>query len=133
MKKIFSILLLVVSLFGANIDWPSDYKAALKEAKKEHKLVYVFITSDTCKWCKKFESTTLQDEDIKKRLYSEFVTVHLSRDRHTIPKQFETAPIPRHYFTDSDGNILYSSLGHRGVTCFDAFMDNAQQKMKVSQ
>ena len=133
MRKIFSILLLAVSLFGASIDWPSDYQAALKEAKKEHKLVYVFITSDTCKWCKKFESTTLQDEAIKKRLYSEFVTVHLSRDRHTIPKQFETAPIPRHYFTDSDGNILYSSLGHRGVTCFDAFMDNAQQKMKVSQ
>jgi len=50
-----------------------------------------------------------------------------------IPKEFETAPIPRHYFTDSKGNILYNSLGHRGVECFDAFMDNAENKIEVSQ
>ena len=133
MRKIVIILLLAVSLFGANLDWSSDYKAALKEAKKEHKLVYIFITSDNCQWCRKFEETTLQDKDIQKRLYSEFVTVHISRDRDTVPKGFETAPVPRHYFTDSDGKILYSSLGHRGVICFDAFMDNAQNKVQVSQ
>ena len=125
--------MLAVTLYGAEIDWPNDYNQALKDAKKEHKLVYVFITSDTCKWCRKFESTTLQDKAIQKRLYKEFVTVHLSRDRHTVPKQFQTAPVPRHYFTDTNGKILYSSLGHRGVECFDAFMDNAQMKIKTSK
>ncbi len=133
MKKIILVLLFVTSLFSADIDWPSDYQQALKDAKSENKLVYIFITSDSCQWCRKFEATTLQDEAIKERLYSEFVTIHLSRDKHDIPKQFETAPVPRHYFTDTEGNILYNSLGHRGVECFDAFMDNAQNKIKVSK
>ena len=133
MKYVLSIILLSLSLFGADLDWSHNYKKGLEDAKKEHKLVYVFITSDKCKWCRKFEKTTLQDKTVTKRLYSEFVTIHLSRDRDTIPKEFETSPVPRHYFTDTQGNILYSSLGHRGVDCFDAFMDNAQKKMKVSK
>ena len=133
MKKLLAMVLLSVTLFSANLDWSSDYGQALVDAKKENKLIYVFITSDNCKWCKKFSNTTLQDKEIKKRLYKEFVVIHMSRDQHTIPKIFETAPVPRHYFTDAQGNILYSSLGHRGVTCFDAFMDNAQDKLKVSK
>ena len=133
MRYILFMFLLVSSLYSANLNWSNDYKKALGDAKKENKLIYVFITSDSCKWCRKFENTTLQDKAILKRLHSEFITIHLSRDRDEIPKQFETAPIPRHYFTDSKGNILYNSLGHRGVECFDAFMDNAQNKMQVSQ
>lgn len=133
MKKLLSIILLSATLFGANLDWSNDYEQALVDAKEQNKLVYIFITSDNCQWCKKFANTTLQDKAITKRLYSEFITIHLSRDQHIIPKQFETAPVPRHYFTDAKGNILYSSLGHRGVDCFDAFMDNAQDKLKVSK
>jgi len=132
MKYIITLLLVSVTLFGADLDWSSDYKQALQKAKKEHKLVYVLLTSDNCKWCRKFEKTTLHDKEILKRLYSEFEVVHISRDRHEIPKGFETTPVPRHYFTDAEGNILYSSLGHRGVECFDAFMDNAENNLKVS-
>lgn len=133
MKNLLAMLLFTATLFGANLDWSSDYEQALVDAKKENKLVYVFITSDNCKWCKKFANTTLQDANITKRLYSEFITINMSRDQHLIPDKFETAPVPRHYFTDAEGNILYSSLGHRGVSCFDAFMDNAQDKLKVSE
>ena len=133
MRYILFMFLLVSSLYSANLDWSNDYKKALVDAKKENKLVYVLITSDSCRWCRKFENTTLQDKAILKRLHSEFITIHLSRDRDVIPKEFETAPIPRHYFTDSKGNILYNSLGHRGVECFDAFMDNAENKIEVSQ
>ena len=133
MKILLTLFLFTYTLFSSELGWSNDYNKALKMAEKEHKLVYVLITSKTCQWCKKFEATTLQDKKIQKRLYSEFVTVNLLRDRDTIPKEFETAPIPRHYFVDSKGKILYSSLGHRGVICFDAFMDNAQEKIKVSQ
>lgn len=132
MQYIITILFFAVSLFSGELNWSHDYKTALKDAKAQQKLVYIFITSDTCQWCKKFEATTLQNKDILKRLYNEFIPIHLSRDRHQIPKQFKKAPVPRHYFTDAEGNILYNSLGHRGVACFDAFMDNAEDKLKIS-
>lgn len=130
MKSIVFLLLFALSLFSAEINWPSDYNKALQEAKIEHKLVYILITSDSCRWCRKFEHTTLQDKQIQKRLYSEFVTVHLSRDRNKIPKQFNTTPIPHHYFVDSKGKILYRSLGHRDVEMFNAFMDMAEENNK---
>jgi len=133
MRVLFLGLFLTLSLFGANLEWSSDYKAALKEAKQEHKLVYVFITSDSCRWCRKFERTTLRDEDIDKRLHKEFVTIHMSRDQVKIPEQFETTPVPRHYFVDGDGNILYSSLGHRSIETFDSFMDNAHHAYEKNQ
>jgi thiol:disulfide interchange protein len=133
MKTVLLSIFFALTLFGANIDWPSDYKGALQEAKKEHKLVYLFITSDECGWCKKFAATTLQDEGIKKRLQNEFVTIHMSRDQVAVPKQFKTTPVPRHYFLNADGDILYASLGHRDVDVFDSFMDNAHKLDKENK
>jgi len=133
MKYLIAIFILVTTLFGADIAWPSDYNKALVDAKKDNKLVYVFITSDDCRWCRKFEATTLQIPQIKDRLHKNFITVHLSRDRNEIPKIFETAPVPRHYFVDAKGNILYSSLGHRDQDMFNAFMSNAQERYEMNQ
>jgi len=132
MRYLLLMLLFVNLLFSDSLGWSHDYKKALENAKVQHKLVYILITSDYCRWCRKFENTTLQDKGIKKRLQDEFIRVHLSREEDEIPKQFKTTPVPRHYFTDADGEIVYASLGYRKVECFSAFMDNAQNKIKVS-
>ena len=130
MKHIIIIYFLATALFAGELGWSHNYKQALKTAKAEHKLVYVLIVSDTCGWCKKFEKTTLQNQEIKDRLSKKFVTVLLSRDRHNIPANFKTTPIPRHYFVDAQGKILYSSLGYRNEEMFNSFMDNAQENYK---
>ena len=128
-------LYLVVAFFFINlnlgadeINWSSDYEKALIQAKKENKFVYVLITSDSCRWCRKFEQTTLIDMDIEDRLEEEYITIHLSRDRHTIPGKFKTSPVPRHYFLDQKGDILYDTLGYRDVELFNSFMDNAKER-----
>jgi len=133
MKYFMLIALFCVTLFANELGWSHDYKQALEKSKQSGKLVYILITSDNCRWCRKFESTTLQEKIILDRLYKEFEVVHISRDRDFVPKGFETSPVPRHYFTDAKGNILYSSLGHRGVECFDSFMDNAEDKIKITK
>ena len=133
MKYLVSILFLAVTLMATELHWYDDYNEALHEAKKEHKLIYIFISSSDCGWCHKFEKTTLQDEEIKKRLSKEFITLHLVRDFDDIPSQFKTSPVPRHYFTDANGKMLYNSLGYRKVECFDSFMDNAEQKFKTTK
>lgn len=128
MRYFISIIFLSTLLFSANLDWSNNYDEALIQAKKENKFIYVLITSDDCRWCRKFEKTTLQDKDIKKRLEKEYITIHLSRDRHKIPTDFETSPVPRHYFLDQKGDILYNTLGHRNVELMNSFMDNAKEK-----
>jgi len=133
MRAIFVLLLFIGSLQAFELGWSHDYQKGLKDAAKTHKLVYVLITSDSCGWCRKFERTTLQIKAIKKRLHREFITIHLSRDRDRIPVKFKTAPIPRHYFVDAKGNILYASLGYRDEELFNSFMDNAEEKYKENK
>ncbi|MEN4053445.1 MULTISPECIES: thioredoxin family protein [Sulfurimonas] len=133
MRYIVSMILLAVTLMATELQWLDNYNVAMEKAKKENKLIYIFISSSTCGWCDKFEKTTLQDENVKKRLKKEFVPVHLVREFDDVPQKFATAPVPRHYFTDSKGNILYNSLGYRKVDTFESFMDNAQEKFTMTK
>jgi len=128
MKYLISILLFTTLLFSSDLGWSSDYEKALIQAKKENKFVYVLITSDSCRWCRKFEQTTLLDMDIEDRLEEEYITLHLSRGQHKIPGKFKTSPVPRHYFLDQKGDILYDTLGYRDVELFNSFMDNAKER-----
>jgi hypothetical protein len=133
MRAFIIVLFLSFSLQAMELGWSHDYAKALQQAKLYHKIVYVLITSPDCRWCKKFERTTLQDKGIQKRLKEDFITVHLSRGWDDIPSKFKTAPIPRHYFVDATGKILYSSLGHRDVEMFHAFMDEAKHNLKIGK
>ena len=133
MKIALTLLLFFTFTFADDLGWSHDYKATQHKALKSGKLIYTLITSESCRWCRKFESTTLQDKKILKRLYEEFEVVHISRDKDFVPKEFETSPVPRHYFTTAQGEIVYSSLGHRGVECFESFMDNAHDDTKTDK
>lgn len=133
MKIVLFLFAFVLSLNAVELGWSHEYEKGLQEAKKEHKLVYVLITSENCGWCRKFERTTLQNKEIKQRLKKEFVTIHFSREWDDVPAVFKTSPVPRHYFVDAKGEILYSSLGYRDVEMFESFMDNAQEKYQLNK
>jgi len=126
-----TMLLFSKLLLGADLNWSSDYAKALIQAKNENKFVYVFITSDSCQWCRKFENTTLKDTSIKQRLEKEYVTIQLSRDANIIPDKFQTSPVPRHYFLDKNGAILYNTLGYRDVELMHSFMDNTKERYAI--
>ena len=128
--RLFFFLIIPFTLFSTNIEILNDYDLGLQKAKLENKLLYVLVSSKECKWCKKFEETTLSNDLIKKRLNKEFVVVELIREHDKIDKRFKTTPIPRHYFLDSNSKIIYEALGYRDSVLFDSFMDNAQNRNK---
>ncbi len=133
MKYFIFLGLFTLSLFGAELNWSHDYEQVRQKAQKSKKPIYLLITSDDCKWCRNFLPLTVQY--IEKTYAAGKIpgVVHISRDRYSVPQGFETSPVPRHYFIDSKGEILYSSLGHRQQECFESFMDNAQKKTKTSK
>jgi len=130
MRYFIVIFFLSAILFAEELHWYDDYKEAKSMAKQTHKLIYVFISSAHCGWCHKFENTTLQDKDVQKELDQDFIAVHLIRDFDTIPKKFQVSPVPRHYFTDAKGNILYDTLGYREVDSFKAYMGYAKDQIQ---
>jgi thioredoxin-related protein len=130
MKYIVLTLLLISSLWSAELGWSDDYEKSLKVAKKEKKDIYVLVTSSTCRWCRKFESTTLQDEEILKMLRKKYVLVHADRDMDDLPSWFKIRAVPKHYFVTAKGEEIYSFPGYWDSLDFKSFLGDVDKKYK---
>jgi len=129
--RYFSVLILLIStIYASNLNWSHNYEATIKQAKKEHKRVYMLITSKDCRWCRKFESTTLQEKEVLKRLKKEYILLHISRDEDYMPEYFKKKRVPRHYFLNRDGDIIYSFLGYWVAEDFFSFLDDVDKRYK---
>ena len=112
-KILFSIFFAVSFLGAVELDWEHDYTAALKQAKKENKLVYLFIGADKCKHCERFKKQTLSNKALIEEMKKEYILLYMSRDRHEIPEGFERYGVPMHYFLTADGKIIAVIQGSR--------------------
>lgn len=130
MKKLALLAILAMNLFAAEIAWNDTYEQAQAKAKKESKPMMVLITSEQCRWCRKFEATTLQDEDVITKLNAKFVSVHVTRDKSNYPKNLTAKMVPMHYFLDGEGKVLYSIPGYWPAEDYQSILDDALRKTK---
>lgn len=125
MKKLALLAFLMVNLVAAEIVWNDTYEQAQMKAKKESKPLLVLITSEQCGWCRKFEATTLQNEDVISKLNSKFVAVHVTRDKSIYPKTLSAKMVPMNYFLDANGKVIYSMPGYWSVEDYQSILDDA--------
>ncbi len=131
MKKLVIVILLTISAFGTEIVWNNSYDQALVKAKKEGKPLMVLITSETCRWCRKLESTTLQDDEIVSRINLSFQAVNVTKDKSIYPKNLSAKMVPMSYFIDPrNGKILYSIPGFWGTEDYNSILDDALLRYK---
>lgn len=128
MKYIVLTLLLISSLWSAELGWSDNYEASLKVAQKENKDLYVLITSSTCRWCRKFENTTLQDKEVLKMLNEKYVLVHIDRDIDEFPAWMKTKSVPRHYFVTAKGEEIFTFVGYWDSLDFKSFLGDVEKK-----
>jgi len=122
MKKIIILLLLSLTLFGANVDdfakemgFFRDYKTALTQAQKENKPLMMVLGADYCPWCRKFERNTLSTKMIKTYLDKEVITLIVDKkyDADSFPKDFQTQLTPRVFFIDPKSQkSFYDTTGY---------------------
>lgn len=127
-KILISIMTLVSVLLSADLGWGSDYDEALKEAKIENKQVYMLITSQGCRWCRKFEATTLQDKATLAALNKKYVLLHVDKDLDFFPEKFNRKRVPRHYFITAKGEEIHSFLGYWNSEDFASFLSDVDKK-----
>jgi thioredoxin-related protein len=130
MKFIILTMLFISSLWSAELGWSDDYEKSLEVAKKENKQLYVLITSSTCRWCRKFENTTLQDTEVLKMLKEKYVLVHADRDMDDLPSWMKTKRVPRHYFVTANGEEILSFLGYWDSLDFKSYLGDVDKKYK---
>ena len=131
MKKIVLLLILSIAVFAEEIAWNSTYDTALAKAKKESKPLMVVITTEQCRWCRKLEATTLQDEEIVSRINTKFQAVRVTRDKGVYPKNLSAKMVPMSYFIDpANGKVIYSIPGYWGSEDYNSILDDALRKYK---
>ncbi len=112
-KIFFSILLLSSTLNAIELNWEHNYQNALETAKKEQKMVYLFIGADVCKHCDRFKEQTLSNKELIAYMKEKYILLYMSRDRHEIPDGFEKYGVPFHYFLTPNGKIVAEVQGSR--------------------
>jgi len=130
MKYLIILLVLISTLWSADAEWSDDYEASLKVAQKQNKDVYVLITSASCRWCRKFENTTLKDKEVLKMLNEKYIIVHTDRDMDELPSWMNAKRVPKHYFVTAKGKEIFSFLGYWDSLDFKSFLGDVDKKRK---
>jgi len=108
----------------ATINW-LKYDQGLEQAKKEKKKLMVFFYTDWCGWCKRMNSSTYTDEEVKKLLAKNFVSIKVNGDSQNMisvdsakitEKQLTSRYVNRGYptlcFLESNAEKIFCQAGY---------------------
>lgn len=129
MKLLTLTFFMCFSLYANSIDWHNNYDEALNKAKKENKLLLVFITSKNCKFCKKLKETTLKDKDIVNKINRDYISVIVMKDRDSFPNKLNAKATPMIYFLDKNENIIDYSLGYWDKVDFNFILKDVKKRL----
>ena len=127
-KIVLLAFLLVSNLNAVELNWEHNFNHALATAKKEHKMVYLFIGADNCKHCDRFKKQTLSNKELIEKMKKEYVLLYMSRDQHEIPDGFEKYGVPMHYFLTAEGKIIAVIQGSRELEGWYDVLDEVDLK-----
>ena len=132
MKHVLLFLLFLGYGF-ANTDtikWYHNYDEGVAAAKLQHKKLFVLITSETCRWCRKLETVTMQDPGIIKRINEKYIAVALTRDKERYPKTLQAKMVPMSYYLKTDGSIINSVPGYWNVEDYHTILNDVTYNLK---
>ncbi len=115
-------------LSSSELNWNDDYDKALAQAKAQDKDIYLLITSSDCRWCRKFESTTMQDKELLSNLSQKYVFIQMNKEIDDIDSKFNTKSVPRHYFITKEDKIIHTFLGAWNREDFNSFLKDVDKK-----
>ncbi len=96
-----------------------NYKEALAESIKTQKPLFLYFTADWCAFCKKMKNETLENEQIKKELLSEYVPCYLDFDSNKdLARKLKIRQIPTYIAISPDGMILSRGQGYKNKDDF---------------
>ena len=121
---IVAAIVLHTTVYAAEIFWYHDYNTAVHKAKEEKKNIFLLITGKTCRWCRKLESTTLEDSTIVARINQHYVAVALTRSLDDYPEYLDAKMVPMSFFLTSEGRVINSMPGYWNGEDYHSILDD---------
>lgn len=102
---LFSTLLSTLT-FANNINWVYDFDEAKSIAKKEDKIVMMFISMQSCPICDFMKEKVFTVKQIEEYLKKNMVMYHVDLDMDELPEGFDCIGTPTSYFIRPDGSVI---------------------------
>jgi len=133
MKKLILLLtILYTTAFAQSLNWVNtNLDKALETAKKENKILMVYIEAEHCPWCIKMRTTTLSDKDVVRNLNKDYILYKLDANSADGKKYFSNIAItPTTLFVTDNKEVLEQIDGYLDTEFFFWSMAKAENKFK---
>lgn len=143
MKQILVCIMLALTTTAFAQNQKIEFKPlatadAFKQAKEEHKLVFVDCFTEWCIPCKQMEVSVFQTDSVAEFFNSTFVNVKMDMEKGEGPevlKKYVVGAFPTYLLLDDSGKIIYKFVGGMPAAEFMAHIrkgmkaDNPEAKM----
>ncbi len=97
------------------LKWSSFDAATLQKARKLKRPLFVLVYLDTCHWCRKYETETLESKRILKRLRADYYPVAVnSALQPEVAKKLGAQMVPTTILLTPDGRKMAKFMGFVG-------------------
>lgn len=116
-------LILLVSFAGSgSIDWGKDLEKSVNKARREKKELALYFKTTWCKWCDKFDRTTLVNDGVVAAM-AEKVAVKIDSEKNrSLVKKYEVACYPTIILMDAKGSIRARIEGFKSADELQALL-----------
>ncbi|GAB6066453.1 thioredoxin family protein [Aquifex pyrophilus] len=114
----FSLIFILLTVLSFSQTWLTDFEKAVEVAKKERKLILVYIYSEHCPYCHQVEEFVFGDEEVEKVLKRDFIVVSLNISEDEAEK-FDPIGTPTFVIYDPfKGKVLAKLFGSLDAETF---------------
>ncbi|MCX9012330.1 MAG: thioredoxin family protein [Candidatus Methanoperedens sp.] len=101
------------------VTFSTDLQPALETAKTQGKPLFVYVRSEYCGWCKKFEEETFTNQSAIKTLNENFILVSIDVNKQkNETRNFRVHGTPAEIFLDSNGIEIKRIPGYTDTQTF---------------
>lgn len=112
--RLILTLMIATALFAGNIHWQHDYGSAFEAAKREQKLLLLFLVQPHCGVCKKMEAEAFRDDAVADFVGRHFIALRLPIRSPQLPKAYRVEMSPVLTFIDpEEDEIAEQVIGGR--------------------
>jgi len=111
--RLATIILAAILLAPGTISWERDLEKSVNRARREKKEMALYFKTTWCKWCDKFDKTTLVDDGVVE-VMGEKVAVKIDAEKNrSLVKKYEVACYPTIILMDAKGSIRVRIEGYK--------------------
>src|SRR5438477_9018108 len=126
MKKLFAIafatLLFAASASTAEVHFKDlKFADAMKQARKEKKIIMIDYYTTWCGWCKRLDRDTYSSDEIGKYADENIVSLKLDAEKGegiALAKKSGVSAFPTIVFYNADGKEIYRIVGYKPAPAF---------------